>query len=245
MNAVELAPRPPMDEISAVLRSVGHAPRIALVPGWRLDIQPERWRILINGTEDVLTADHQTLLGAGIALEHLVIVLEAHRHRVKVRELPGDDPRAAGSVTVVGNRHPSELMLHLEALSQDPDLRGTQHALSSADLRHLNLTAEAFIAEVMWSSDLQARDELRGQQRLHPAKDPSPYATIVTPSDSPRDWVHAGRALSRLLLKARALGLDAHTELQVLSNRTTRDDLRELWGLRGYPQAQFSLTTRP
>lgn len=231
-----------LDEVAEVLQAVGNAPRVSLEPGWALDIQPDSWRIIVQGGDGARAASHQTLVGAGVGLEHLVIALEAHHHHVEVQELPVAEPAAAGNVRLVGPGHPSSTLLQMQDLSQHPHAQAPVRDVQPSDLRVLNLTAEAFAAEVMWSSDLESRRELRGQQRVHPVREPSPYATIVTPGDSPADWLHTGRALARLLLRASALGLEAHLELQVLGQAETRLELRSTWGLTGFPQAQFTLT---
>ena len=238
MHATMLAP----GEVSQVLQAVANAPRVSLVPGWLLDLRPDIGRIIVIGS-DARHACLSTLLGAGIALEHLVVELEARHHRLAVIELPADDPASVGTVRILGPGHPSTLTLQLRDLSEHPEHRQPVTDIRPADLRVLNLTAEAFTAEVMWSDDIEARRDLKGQQRLHPARDASPYATIVTPGDATRDWVHAGRALARLLLCASALGLEAHLELQVLGQTGTRQELRKTWGLTGFPQAQFSLSS--
>ena len=238
------ATMPDLNEVSEVRRGVGNAPRVSLVPGWTLDIQRDSWRIIVQGADRAWTASHQTLVGAGVALEHLVIALEARHHRVAVQELPVAEPVSAGTVRLVGPGSPSSTVLLLQDLSQHPHAQLPVRDVQAADLRVLNLTAEAFTAEVMWSSDVEVRRALRGQQRVHPVRDASPYATIVTPADAPTDWLHAGRALARLLLRASALGLEARLELQVLGQADTRLELRETWGLTGFPQAQFTLTGR-
>ena len=244
MATTEHATMPDLDDVAEVVRGVGNAPRVSLVLGWALDIQPDSWRIIVRGADQARTASHQTLVGAGVALEHLVISLEARGHRVAVQELPVAEPTCAGMVRLVGPGHPTSTVLQLRDLSQHPHAQQPVRDVQAADLRVLNLTAEAFTAEVMWSSDVEAHRGLRGQQRVHPVRDAPPYATIVTPADSPTDWLHAGRALARLILRASALGLEAHLELQVLGQADTRLELRETWGLIGFPQAQFTLTGR-
>lgn len=236
------ASAPALDEVTDVIRLVNAAPRVAVVPGWHLELRDEQWRIAINGCEDARCAGHQVLVGAGVAVEHLVVALEARGLRVDVRVLPSADLHAAATVGVIGRRRasPVQLAVHRAASSGPPS---TARAVRPSDLRVLNLTAEALSTEVMWSSQVSADLVLRGQQRLHPAQDAPPFATILTYGDTPLDWVRAGRALARLFLRATALGLDVHQELQSLSQEATRAQLRELWGLSTVPQAQFSLTS--
>jgi hypothetical protein len=217
MTAQHLAPQ--LDEISDVLRCVGHAPRWCTPQGWRLDRGPDAWRLLVNRTDNARTAGHHVLLGAGLAAEYLVVALEARQHRVEVSELPPEDPRVVIAVRVVGHAHPSALMTTLRdhALEPAPQLPGPGRLITASDLRVLSLTAEARCAEIRW-----------------PGTDGPPHATLLTRGDTPEDRVHAGRALGRLLLRAAALGLDARAE---------PDGHLPLPGSPGStPQAQFTLT---
>jgi hypothetical protein len=246
MTAQHLPPQ--LDEISDVLRCVGNAPRVRVPQGWRLDMGPDTWRILANGTSDARTAGHQVLLGAGIAAEHLVVALEARHLRVEVSELPTADPRAVIAVRVLGRAHPSALMTTLRDIALEPAHRlpSPGRLITASDLRVLNLTAEARSAEVLWPSELAGSRDLRGQQipgqqTVPPRQDGLPCATLVTRGDTPKDRVHGGRALGRLLLRAAALGLDARTELDDLSSL---QDLQASWGIGTTPQAQFTLSGR-
>jgi len=233
---------PTLDEVSDVIRLVNAAPRVAVVPGWHLELGDDLWRIAVNGCEDARSGEHQVLVGAGVAVEHLVVALEARGHRVDVHVLPSADPHAAATVRAVGHQRAStvQLAMHHAATSGLPH---TARALRPSDLRVLNLTAEALSVEVMWSNQVSDDLALRGQQRVHPDQDAPPFATIVTHGDTPLDWVRAGRALARLFLRATSLGLGMYQELQSLSQATTRAQLRELWGLSTVPQAQFHLTS--
>ncbi len=242
MNLPVSASPPALDEVSDVISLVDAAPRVAVVPGWHLEVTDDLWRIAVNGCDNALSGAHQVLVGAGVAVEHVVVALEARGHRVDVQILPAADPHAAATVRCVGRRRPSQVQLAIRhaATSGPPH---TARAVRPSDLRVLNLTAEALSTEVMWSNHVSEDRALRGQQRVHPDQDAPPFATIVTHGDTPPDWVRAGRALARLFLRATSLGLDVHQELQSLSQPSTRAQLRELWGLSTVPQAQFGLTS--
>lgn len=212
-----------LDEVSDAIRCVGNAPRLRSPQGWRLDLSPDCWRIVVNGTGDAQTGERLVLLGAGIAAEHLVIALEARHLRVEVRELPRTDLTAAVTVRVLGHLHPTALMTQLRDLAQVPGARlGSRTVITPSDRRVLSLTAAARAAALQWPagfSDGQA-------------------ATLTTPGDTPTDWVRAGRALGRLLLRAASLGVDATTSPVDPSWPPDRT--------RGVtPQLQLTLTGRP
>lgn len=66
-------------------------------------------------------------------------------------------------------------------------------------------------------------------------------ALLTTPSDTARDWLVAGRALSRMLLTASVHGLAASFATTVLENPTTRHEVVRSLGLVGAPQMLVQL----
>jgi hypothetical protein len=65
---------------------------------------------------------------------------------------------------------------------------------------------------------------------------PSATAVLSTPSDTPADWLRAGQALHRLLLRAATRWVFASLQSQPLESPRYRQEVRELLGLTGYPQ---------
>lgn len=61
-------------------------------------------------------------------------------------------------------------------------------------------------------------------------------AVLGTAHDQRRDWLHAGEALSRVLLRATTLGLSASFLNQPIEVSALRDDVRKLAGVDGAPQ---------
>ena len=74
-------------------------------------------------------------------------------------------------------------------------------------------------------------------------------AVLTTPADTPADWLRAGQALHRLLLRAAARWVFAALQSEPLEVPRCRRDVRSLLALDGYPQMliQFGRanTTRP
>ena len=64
---------------------------------------------------------------------------------------------------------------------------------------------------------------------------------LGTPSDDPRSWLEAGRALARLLLTAAEEGISASPMTQVLEIPPTREMLAHQLGLVGHPQILLRL----
>jgi nitroreductase len=65
---------------------------------------------------------------------------------------------------------------------------------------------------------------------------PAVTAVLVTAGDSADDWVHAGQALNRLLLRAETRWVFASLQSQPLESPRYRGQVRELLALGGQPQ---------
>jgi len=74
-------------------------------------------------------------------------------------------------------------------------------------------------------------------------------AVLTTLADTPADWLRAGQALHRLLLRAAARWVFAALQSESLEVPRYRREVRSLLGLDGYPQMLIQLgradTTRP
>jgi hypothetical protein len=64
---------------------------------------------------------------------------------------------------------------------------------------------------------------------------------LSTGTDTPADWVTAGRGLARLLLHATAAGLQASPVTQSLDNDVDRIRTGQLLGVVGHPQVMLRL----
>ena len=74
--------------------------------------------------------------------------------------------------------------------------------------------------------------------RSHQAAENAPLLAVLgTDRDGPREWLAAGQALARVLLKARALGLAASFLNQPVEVPALRERLRALLGTGEWPQA--------
>ena len=77
-----------------------------------------------------------------------------------------------------------------------------------------------------------------GQPGTERADDLPPAATAVltTPGDAAADWLWAGQALQRLLLRAATRWVFASLQSQPLESPSLRGEVRDLLGLAGQPQ---------
>jgi len=65
---------------------------------------------------------------------------------------------------------------------------------------------------------------------------PAATAVLSTSADTMADWLRAGQALNRLLLRAATRWVFASLQSQPLESTVRRAEVRELLGLAGYPQ---------
>jgi hypothetical protein len=70
---------------------------------------------------------------------------------------------------------------------------------------------------------------------------PSATAVLLTPGDRRADWLHAGQALYRLLLRAASQRVFASLYTQPLEDVVTRDLIRRQLALPGHPQMLLQL----
>ena len=61
-------------------------------------------------------------------------------------------------------------------------------------------------------------------------------AVLVTPEDTRDDWLRAGQALNRLLLRAATRWVFASLQSQPIESPRYRDQVRDLLALPGQPQ---------
>ena len=77
-----------------------------------------------------------------------------------------------------------------------------------------------------------------------PGEPPAVTAVLVTAVDTADDWLQAGQALNRLLLRAATRWVFASLQSQPLESARQREQVRELLGLTGQPQMLLQFGAR-
>jgi hypothetical protein len=232
------------------VRSLGYLPMVELLPG------PAGRRPLARvglGPAAPMTAEERKMLGA---------VPHRHTHRgpFEPGPLPAllfarlqDDARAEGATLTEIAPGPAreDLMTLLTASGrqQERDLRS--HAETwwwSRDVTSPDrdgVPAHAFAAApVREPGQLPQRDfDLGRGLGLLPADGPAPSVTAVlsTSGDGEEDWLRAGQALYRLLLRAASQWVFASLSTEPLEDVATRALIRDRLGLPGAPQMLLAL----
>ena len=216
----------------AVLRAVRLAPQFSWQRGWHIVYDGGDWLLLATDERARLT--QAQAVSAGSATQLLVLAREAQGRRSTVDVLPRDD---ASCVVAVRDAGPGPARRAQQLLAQDAAAQ--DRPLSPDDVRHLNLAAEAFGCELLWQDDPGPRLLPPGLRRVRATGDRRPLTTVVTPGDGPRDWVQAGRAAAQCSLVAGELGLPVSFGVHPFSGWASREEVRRLWQLSGWPQLQF------
>ena len=87
------------------------------------------------------------------------------------------------------------------------------------------------------AADSSALAEPQRRFSIAAGQDPTlPVAVLVTGGDEPADWLAAGQALHRVLLRAATRWVFASLQSQPLESPWHRSAVRQLLGLRGQPQ---------
>jgi hypothetical protein len=240
------------------VRSLGYLPEVELLPAHPVRRPLGRVR---PGPAAPMTAQERNMLAA---------VLHRHTHRGPFEALPlpaglvtqlRDDALAEGAM--LAEITPGPVREGLMALVADSGRRQDRDPRSRAETwwwsRDVASTdregvpARAFPATPGREADrLPQRDfDLGRGIGLLPAGGPAPAVTAVlfTPGDSPRDWLHAGQALYRLLLRAASRWVFASLNTQPLEDARTRALIADRLALPGAPQMLLafgvSRTARP
>ena len=221
--------------VGTVLRAAARAPQFSWQRGWQLLSRDDGWDLLALADRSGLTQSQ--LLSAGATAELLVLGREAAGRRSTVDVLPDLRPDVVLAVRDAGPCASARARELLAA--QEP---GHARLLQPSDVRHLNLAAESHRCELLWQDAVTARPLPPGLRRLLATADRRPLTTVVSPGDTPHDWVRAGRAVARCELTARALGIDVDHTVHALGGWGTRAEVRRLWGLEGWPQVQLVVT---
>lgn len=222
-------------EQGRVLDAVAQGPQLTLEHDWRVVRTADSWRVV---TDDLSRLLPQTqVVAAGAAAQEVVVAVEASGHRVHVRAFPAELPHTVAVVQVLGPG-PARRAQQLLRAAAEP---GVPREVQPAELAHLSLAAEAFGCELLWQDDTHPH---AGLQRVHARDVTRPLSTVVTRGDEPADWFAAGRALAACALVASDLQLAVQLGPHALGRRQTREEVRDAWGLQGWPQAQLTVQVR-
>jgi nitroreductase len=231
------------------VRSLGYRPEVELLPGsGRRPLARVRL-----GPEAPMTADERKMLAA-IPHRH------THRGPFEAGPLPAgllarlqDDAAAEGAILAEIDPGPArrELMTLLAVAgrgqNRDPRSRAetwrwTREVTSPA---RDGVPAHAFPAVLSREPErLPQRDfDLGRGLGLLPTGGPVPpvMAVLLTPGDGEEDWLRAGQALQRLLLRAASQWVFARLNTQPLEDVETRTLIRDRLALPGAPQMLLAL----
>jgi hypothetical protein len=223
---------------AAVLRAVGLAPQFSWQRGWHIVWDAGSWLVL--ATDDPARLTQAQLVSAGSAAQLLVLAREAQGRATTVELLPDGEPGCVVALRDAGAspaRRAQALLTGAVAPAGRP--------MEPSDVRHLNLAAEAFGCELLWQDASSPRQLTPGLRRVHATSDRRPLTTLVTHGDGRRDWLQAGRAAAQCALVARDLGLTLTFGVHPFNGWASREEIRQLWRLSGWPQLQFTLDAAP
>jgi hypothetical protein len=232
------------------VRSLGYRPEVELLPG--LAGQRPLARVGL-GLAAPMTAGERKMLAA---------VPHRHTHRgpFEAGPLPAglfarlrDDARAEGALLT--EIEPGAALRRLTAVVAVAGRRQDRDPRSRAEISRWShgvtsqardgVPTHAFPAEPgRGPAPLPQRDfDLGRGLGLAPVGGPPPPVTAVlfTPGDSERDWMQAGQALHRLLLRAAAEWVFARLNTQPLEDPVTRMLIKEGLELPGAPQMLLAL----
>jgi len=232
------------------VRSLGYLPQVEILPGPAGQRPLARVRL---GPAAPMTADERKMLAA-VPHRH------THRSPFEAGPLPAglctrlqDDARAEGATLT--EIEPGPALRRLTAMVATAGRRQDRDPRSRAEISRWShgvtspardgVPAHAFPAEpARTPAQLPQRDfDLGRGLGLAPADGPPPpvIAALFTPGDSELDWLRAGQALHRLLLRAAAEWVFARLNTQPLENPLTRTLIKEGLGLPGAPQMLLAL----
>ncbi len=232
------------------IRSLGYLPEVELLPGPAGRNALARVR---RGAAVPMTAGERMMLAA---------VPHRHTHRGPFEA----GPLPAGLFTRLREDARAENAT-LAEIAQGPACRHLM-ALVAASGRRQDRDPRSWAETWRWSRDVTSPDRdgvpasafpaapsrelTRLPQRdfdlgrglgLLPGDGPAPAVTAVlfTAGDSTEDWLHAGQALQRLLLRAAGQWVFASLNTQPLEDAATRTLIRDLLVLPGAPQVLLAL----
>ena len=229
------------------VRSLGRLPEVELLP------EPRALARVRLGPPVPMTAEERTLLAA---------VPHRHTHRgpFEAGLLPAgllgrlkDDARAEGARLIVAGpvamRRELASIAAAAARGQRGDLAARDETLRwshpAGDQARDGVPAYSFpAASGRETGRLPQRDfDLARSIGLLVAGGPAPLVTTVllTPGDGERDWLRAGQALHRLLLRAASQWVFARLNTQPLEDTVTRTRVSDCLAAPGSPQMLLEL----
>jgi hypothetical protein len=243
------------------IRSLGRMPEVELLPDTAATAGRRPLAQVRLGPAAPVTAAEQQMLKA---------VPHRHTHRGPFESGPlpagllprlQDDARAEGATLIVidSERARDELAAIVAASGRrqdrDPESRAETCVWTrdASSLARDGVPAHAFPGVPRREAgQLPQRDfDLgRGLGLLAVGGAAAPVtAVLVTPGDGEKDWLHAGQALNRLLLRAATQWVFADLNTQPLEDVATRTHIKDCLTLPGSPQMLLALgisrTTHP
>ena len=243
------------------IRSLGRMPEVELLPDTAATAGRRPLAQVRLGPAAPVTAAEQQMLKA---------VPHRHTHRGPFESGPlpagllprlQDDARAEGATLIVidSERARDELAAIVAASGRrqdrDPESRAETCVWTrdASSLARDGVPAHAFPGVPRCEAgQLPQRDfDLgRGLGLLTVGGPAAPVtAVLVTPGDGEKDWLHAGQALNRLLLRAATQWVFADLNTQPLEDVATRTHIKDCLTLPGSPQMLLALgvsrTTHP
>ena len=243
------------------IRSLGRMPEVELLPATAVAAGRRPLAQVRLGPASPVTAAERQMLKA-VPHRH------THRGSFEPGPLPAgllphlqDDARAEGATLIVidSERAREELAAIVAASGRrqdrDPESRAETWLWSrdASSLARDGVPAHAFPAlPRRETGQLPQRDfDLGRGLGLLTADGPAAPVTavLVTPGDGEQDWLHAGQALNRLLLRAATQWVFADLNTQPLEDVATRTQIEDCLALPGSPQMLLALgisrTTHP
>jgi len=242
MSELTTAARPARSEAcdpARVLRAVSQAPQFSWQRGWHIVRDGEDWLVL-GSDDDLGRLTQAQLVSAGSAAQLLLLAREAQGRASSVVLLPKEDPHC---VVALHDAGPSPSGRAEQLLQPPTAVPG--RTLAPSDVRHLNLTAEAFGCELLWQDGSTPRARTPGLRRVSATADRRPLTTLISRGDVGRDWLQAGRAAAQCSLVAKRLGLALGFGVHPFNSWAAREEVRQLWKLSGWPQLQFTIQEIP
>jgi hypothetical protein len=177
------------------------------------------------------------VVSCGATLHHACLALAVMGHALRVDRLPDPaDPDLLAVVRLAGSRAatPAEHIMY-SAIAQRRTARRAYTTVAPSDTDALVSVAEHAGAH------LHVVDESTGDHTRAEAR----WAVVFTDGDTPIDWLHAGEALSAVLLTGAASGLATAPSGEVTETALNRDDMRRMLGGIGHPQLGLRLGYTP
>ena len=167
------------------------------------------------------------------------LLREAHREGVSLRAVEAPERRVVADLIAEGDGSSWSSSRFRRELAAWTRSNGTGRRDGIPGYAHGLSDAAAFLHPVLVRLQNRARAEADRDRRR--ALGTKALLVLSTPRDGEAEWLRAGEALQRVLLRATACGLFASYFAQPIENPTLRSRLAEAIGERGVPQVMFRL----